>query len=265
MTTQADPESIPSPLEGTPSDEVQPVLDTGRCVVTNLYVSMCKRHPEGRDADYLHWHTFDHRPEQYRISSIRGSLRLVSTPECRSARAASEARYDEVDHVMTYLFGDLAGLKEFNDLAVALRGAGRIPYLLPSVERGVYNLEGTAAAPRIKAGGDVLAWWPFSSAYLLIEEGQAPPSDLVETRGVAGAWWATSATLDPGVDTADGRPLSTSNGLQITYCFLDDDPVATAPRMSEALQRRWAQSGTVPLLAAPFYTVLGPVYDLHLP
>ena len=36
--------------------------------------------PTGRDAEYLRWHTLDHRPEQHRLAGVRASLRLVSTP-----------------------------------------------------------------------------------------------------------------------------------------------------------------------------------------
>lgn len=262
MTTGTSTEQDRSPLPGTPSDDVQEVLDTGRCVVSTIFVSMCTRHPEGRDADYLHWHTFDHRPEQYRIESIRGSVRLVSTPECRAARAASDGRYDTVDHVMTYFFSDVVGLKPFNDLAVGLRIAERIPELLPSVERGVYRLEGKAAAPRIKVGADILAWWPFTGVYLLVEEGQGARQKLLDVPGVAGMWWGDTLPLDPSTDTADSRPMSTAQGVRITYCFLDDDPVATAPRIAEALH---APGGNVPLLAAPFYPVVGPDYARHLP
>jgi hypothetical protein len=53
--------------------------------------------------------------------------------------------------------------------------------------------------------------------------------------------------------------------LQITYCFLDDDPVATARRLPDALEKRWADTGVVPLLAAPFYPVVGNDYDRHVP
>jgi hypothetical protein len=254
-----------SVLVGTPSDDVPEVLSTGRCVVTSIFVSMCARHPGGKDSDYLKWHTFDHRPEQHRLASVRGTLRLVSTATCRATRARSDARFDAVDHVMTYLFADVAGLKEFNDLAVALGGAGRIPYLLPLVERGVYRLDGTAAAPRIKVGADVLPWWPLQGAYLLVERGEASASDLVTVPGVAGVWWAASFPLDPHLPTADSRPMSSSQGLQITYCFLDDDPVATARRLAEMLEKRWADSGVVPLLAAPFYPVVGYDYDHHVP
>jgi hypothetical protein len=50
-------------LPGTPSDDVADVLATGHGDITTLFVSMATRHPEGADADYLHWHTLDHRPE----------------------------------------------------------------------------------------------------------------------------------------------------------------------------------------------------------
>ncbi|BBZ41541.1 hypothetical protein MCNS_46040 [Mycobacterium conspicuum] len=73
-------------LPGTPSDEVAEILAAGRGEITTLFVSMATRHPDGTDADYLRWHTLDHRPEQHRLAAVRASLRLVSTPACRSAR-----------------------------------------------------------------------------------------------------------------------------------------------------------------------------------
>jgi hypothetical protein len=219
---------------------------------------MSARQPEGRDAEYLRWHTLDHRPEQYRLASIRGSLRLVSTPECRAARAAKDERYEAVDHVMTYLFDDVAGLGEFNDLGAALREVGRIPYLLPVVERGVYGLQGMVAAPRMKVGADVLAWWPVLGAYLLVERGNVPVTDLVEVPGVAGAWWAGAVPTEPLFSTAEV-------GTQITYCFLDDDPVGTAERLRPVLEQRWSDARVEPLLAAPFHTLVPHDWERYLP
>src|SRR4051794_39879327 len=161
---------------GTPTDDADGVLAHGGCVVDLAYVSMSARHPEGRDAEYLRWHFSDHRPEQYQLDTIRASLRLVSTPECRDARAASDARFDATDHVMNYFFSDASGLKPFHDLGRELGKVGRIPELLPPVERGVYAFDGIAAAPRVKVGADVLPWWPATGVYLLIEQGDAPAS-----------------------------------------------------------------------------------------
>jgi hypothetical protein len=244
-------------LVGSPSDGVPDVLATGRSGITSIFVSMSARHPDGHDADYLRWHCFDHRPEQYRLASIRSSVRLVSTPACRAARAACDARYEAVDHVMTYFFADVAGLAEFNDLAVALRGAGRIPYLLPVVERGVYRVDDTVAAPRIKVGADVLPWWPAEGGYVLLERGEARADDLLGIDGVAGAWSGRAARVDELYSTA-------AAGTQITLCFLDDDPLAVAERLGPALEARWA-SGIEPLFAAPFHVVLAHDLTRHLP
>jgi hypothetical protein len=248
-----------SVLVGTASDQVPGILATGRTDVTTMYVSMSVRHPERRDADYLQWHTLDHRPEQYRLAGVRAAFRLVSTPACRAARAASHERYDATDHLMTYLFTDVGGLAAFNELAIALAKAGRMPYLLPSVERAVYRLDGTVAAPRIKAGADVLPWWPAKGVYLLVERGQRSASELIDVPGVGGAWWGGALPLDPPYTTAS------NTGLQITYCFLDDEPAETAQRLRGVLKERWARSGVEPLLAAPFHVVMPYQWDRYLP
>ena len=158
----------PGALAGAPSDEVPGIAATGDGGITALFVSMAARHPGGADADYLRWHTLDHRPEQHRLASVRASLRVVSTPACRAARAAGDARFDAVDHVMSYFFADIAGLDAFAALSRALGGAGRVPFVLPPVERGVYAVQSRVAAPRARIGADVLPWWPARGLFLLL-------------------------------------------------------------------------------------------------
>jgi hypothetical protein len=244
-------------LPGTPSDEVDGVLATGRGDITTLFVSMATRHPDGADADYLRWHTLDHRPEQHRLSAVRASLRLVSTPACRAARAPGQDRYDAIDHVMTYFFSDPGGLDGFLDLAKALMGADRKLPLLPPVERGVYDVQSKSAAPRVKVGGDVLPWWPIKGVYLLLERGDQPADRLLDVDGVAGVWSAASLAVD-------AKMASAKAGQSITYCFLDDDPVATAARLLPALEKRW-RDGVEPLIAAPFHTVVPYEWDRYVP
>jgi len=245
-------------LPGTPSDEVEDVLAAGRGDITTLFVSMATRHPEGTDADYLRWHTLDHRPEQHRLSEVRASLRLVSTAECRSARAAGRDRYDAIDHVMTYFFSDPSGMNGFLDLAKALIGANRKLPLLPPVERGVYDVQSKSAAPRVKVGADVLPWWPVKGVYLLLERGDVTAKGLLDVEGVAGVWSAVTLAVD-------ARLASAQVGQSITYCFLDDDPVATADRLRPVLAARWEQAGIEPLLAAPFYLVVPYEWDRYVP
>lgn len=243
-------------LLGTPSDEVPEILAGGRGGITTLFVSMAERHPEGADAQYLRWHTLDHRPEQHRLASVRASLRVASTPACRAARAASDGRFDAIDHVMTYYFADIGGLDAFNGLSRALSGAGRVPFVLPPVQRGVYTVETRVAAPRAKVGSDVLPWWPARGVYLLLERGAAPATRLTDVPGVAGLWSATSVPSDFS---------SAATGQQITYCFLDDDPVETAERLRPVLEQRWHVAGIQPLLAAPFFAIVPHEWDRYLP
>src|SRR3954462_9330414 len=245
-------------LPGRPSDEIDEILATGRGDITTLFVSMATRHPEGTDAEYLRWHTLDHRPEQHRLSAVRASLRLVSTPACRAARPPNDRRFDAIDHVMTYFFTDRHGLKGFYELSEALGAADRKVPLLPPVQRGVYTVHEKVAAPRVKIGADVLPWWPTRGVYLLLEKATNPPADLVDVDGVGGAWSVASQDVD-------GRLASARAGQMLTYCFLDDDPVATADRLRPVLAARWQQDGVEPLLAAPFYPVVPYQWDRYVP
>ena len=140
---------------------------------------------------------------------------------CRAARAASLGRYDTVDHVMTYLFSDRAALPPFKALGDALGAAGRMPLRLPSVEFMVADLADKTAAPRAVAGADVIPWRPARGVYLMIERGHAPADHLIELPGVAGVWTYHGAK-SPAPWEND------ATGGQITYCYLDDDPVAAA-------------------------------------
>jgi hypothetical protein len=246
-------------LVGTASDDCPEILAVGRSDVTIIYTSLSKRHPEGLDADYLEWHSLDHRPEQHRMGQLRASFRMVSTPACRAARAASDERYDQADHLQSYFFTDLSSMSRFNELSVALRNAGRAPYLLPLVERGVYRVDGIAAAPRIKIGADVLLWWSTKGVYFLIERGGTPVGDLLDVPGVGGAWWGGAEPLEPPFTTRDNA------GLQVSYLFLDDDPVEVAERLRPRLELRWSTTGSDPLLAAPFHSLVAYEWGRYLP
>ena len=245
-------------LAGTPSDQLPDVLATGETAIRFAFLSLSGREPGGRDAEYLEWHAMDHRPEQYRLPELRNTLRLVSTPECRNARAANTAPYDAVDHVMNYLFTDAGALPGFGALGAALDEGGRMPLRLPSLGYITADLAGKIAAPRAVAGADVIPWRPAVGVYLMIERGEASPAPLADLPGVAGVWWYQGAKT-PEPFGADSR------GLQVTYCYLDADPVECAARLGEAMRERWASGAVEGLLAAPFYVLVPFDWDRHLP
>lgn len=245
-------------LAGIPSDQLPDVIATGEGDAKLLFLSLSAREPDGRDAEYVEWHSLDHRPEQYRLAELRHSLRLVSTPACRALRAASDEQFDATDHVMTYLFSDSDGLRGFTALGGALNVGGRMPLRLPTVDFMTADLAGKVAAPQAVAGADVIPWRPALGVYLIIEDGAASAEDLAEVPGVAGVWWYHGA-LAPAPYGTDAR------GRQITYCYLDDDPVVTAERLQGVMQHRWASGDVVGLLAAPFYSVVPFEWNRYLP
>jgi hypothetical protein len=244
-------------LSGTASDTLPAVLATGSTDVQSIFVSLSARDPDGRDAEYLHWHSLDHRPEQYRVAGLRHSLRLVSTPACRAARAVSNAQYDRVDHVMTYFFAHGAAFDQFRALSVALTGDRR-PFRLPSVDSGYFSLKGKSAASRAVAGADVIPWRPALGVYLIIETGAESAAALTGVPGVAGVWWHEGGQ-SPATD------IPNNPGVQLTYCFMDDDPVATAQRLRPALEQRWSSRQLTPLLAAPFQVLVPFEWERYLP
>ncbi len=159
--------------------------------------------PEGRDAEYLRWHTLDHRPEQHRLADVRASLRLVSTPACRAARARSDERFDEIDHVMTYFFTDQSGLKPFIELSI---GAGRCgPETAPAAPGTARRLRraaarrprrGSRSAPTCCRGGRPAACiccWRTATT---------PPIGPLGVDGVGGVWSAASQPVDARLASA---------------------------------------------------------------
>lgn len=245
-------------LEGTPSDGLPEVLATGAGDAGFVFLSLSQRDPGGRDADYLAWHSLDHRPEQYRLEGIRNTVRLVSTPECRAARAANATPYDHIDHIMTYQFAASAAMPAFTELGAALDRGGRMVHRLPSVGYLTGDIAGKIAAPRAVAGADVIPWRPALGVYVMIEQGNASPESLIDVPGVAGIWWFDGSVEGSGMGAG-------SAGKQITYCFLDEDPAACAAALGERMQARWAAGAVTGLLAAPFYTVVPFDWGRHLP
>ena len=179
---------------------------------------------------------------------------------CRAARAASDERYDEADHLQSYFFTDLSAMDSFNAFE---RRAEQMPAGLPTCSlwsnAAVYRVDGMAAAPRIKIGADVLLWWSAKGVYFMIERGGGPVADLLDVPGVGGAWWGGAEPMEPPFCTRD------NSGLQVSYLFLDDEPAEVAKRLRPRLEQRWSRTGNEPLLAAPFHSLVAYEWDRYSP
>lgn len=244
-------------VDPRPSDDEPAIAALGTGDVSCSVVSMSGRHADGRDAEYLEWHLHDHLPEQHRLAGLRHGQRWVSTPPCRAARAASDAPFDDVDHLVQYLFAEPVepALESFFALGGALHGAGRMPMALPRVQVGGWDLVGALAARRALVGEAVLPWRPSTGAYVLVEDASAAAASdladgldpLVGVDGVAGVWWWSGAS---------GRHerLDANDHLALTICYLDAAPVDVAGALAPVLAQRWS-GDLVPLLAAPFAAV----------
>ena len=99
---------------------------------------------------------------------------------------------------------------------------------------------------------------PAVGIYLLIERGSADPSPLLDVEGVAGIWWYAGA-VSPSEYISDAR------GLQLTYLYLDEDPVAVAGRLEAPVRERWASGEVEGLLAAPFFAIVPFEWSRYLP
>jgi hypothetical protein len=95
-------------------------------------------------------------------------------------------------------------------------------------------------------------------AFVLVERGSAALKPLAEVDGVAGVWSALSRRVDASLASA-------RENQSLTYCFLDDDPVATADRLRPVLTARWAESRIEPLFAAPFFAIVPYEWDRYVP
>jgi hypothetical protein len=229
------------------------------------FFSLSRRSPDGDDRSYLAWHQLDHMPEQYQLPALVLGQRWMSTPACRAARAVENGQWSEVEHVVCYLMGEPVErtIDDFYALGGSLAAAGRFPRSLPSSYRGGLGLVETRAAARALISPEVVPFRPHRGIYLIVEThpdgraeadpGRAPGHDrlgeLVAVPGVAGAWrYASSAT--------SRHPRFSEGNVEMTVCYLDDDPATVAKRLGPVMSRAAAERPTRLELAAPFASMM---------
>ena len=232
------------------------------------FFSLSRRSPAGDDRSYLAWHQLDHMPEQYQLPGLVLGQRWVSTPACRAARAAEVGDWSEVEHVVCYLMGEPVDqtIDDFYALGASLAAAGRFPRSLPSSYRGGLGLVETRAAARALVSPEVVPFRPHRGIYLIVEEHveehseehPAGPADasgrdmldkLVAVPGVAGAWRFASSATAP-------HPRFSEGDVEMTVCYLDDDPSTVAGLLAPLMVRVSAERPTRLALAAAFESMM---------
>ena len=222
-------------------------------------VSLSASSPDGDDAPYLQWHQLDHMVEQYQIPGMLHAQRWASTPECRQARAVQTERFEPVNHVVHYLFGEpvVQAIDDWFTLGADLHRVDRFPFRLPSVMLGAFDVVECHAAPSAQVTPEVVPHRPNRGVYVVIDQPDDPgappvwsPQDvdaLLALDGVAGMWTFKSGTVRP--DRFD------QSGYHVALCYLDRDPLEVAGALSKIVTNRWNDVRAVPQFAAPFVAI----------
>jgi hypothetical protein len=165
---------------------------------------------EGHHGTYNTWHLYDHLPEQLPLPGIAWGQRWVLTPEL-SQSSTTKPPLDRVHYVTLYLLAEPLGqtLEAFRALGQRLRAADRFHLHRRSHLSGAMEVSSMAAAPRALVSAEAVPYRPSTGAHVRLTREAAPPAaSLLTVPGVAGAWTFT------GMD------------MHLTWCWLDDDPIA---------------------------------------
>ncbi len=209
---------------------------------------------------YNEWHQLDHLPEQYPLDGIVYGQRWVSTPACTAARAVSEPPLGPIHYATCYLMSEPIDrtLDDFFELGARLHDLDRFFRHRRAHLTGPFRVRTAVAAPRVLISAAAVPYRPHRGIYVIVEQlAGSEPDDAPETRtaalaetpGVAGTWTFES----------DARLVSRrwSPGVhRITVCWLDEPPLAVAPRLA-ALVAGSRSSGAAArvVFAGPFETI----------
>jgi hypothetical protein len=160
-------------------------------------------------------------------------------------------------------------IDDFYRLGRTLAEAGRFSHSLPAQYRAGLALEATWAARRVLVSPAVVPFRPHRGVYLIVEEHPGDTADdapdrpttdridlLASVPGVAGAW---RFRRSPAVI----RPRFTDGDIEITVCYLDEDPAAVGRLLGPRLAEQSADTASRLVLAAPFESMM--VWDLDAP
>jgi len=211
----------------------------------------------GEHRSYNEWHQLDHMPEQYPLPGMAFGQRWVSTPECRAARVVDGELLAPIHYVTLYLMTEpvTVTLEAFHALGGELRKLGRFHQHRRAWLSGPFAVDVIDAAPRVLISAEAVPYRPNRGAYIVVEDlppgaradGDVNVPTLLETPGVAGVWSFVSD---------QERHLAWRPGRRrITVCFLDESPMAVAPRLGDVVGG-WRPDADAVVHAGPLEAVV---------
>jgi hypothetical protein len=198
---------------------------------------------------YNEWHQLDHMPEQYPLDGIAYGQRWVSTPECRAARAVSEAPLDAIHYMTLYLMTEPVErtLREFMQLGRDLHAVGRFHLHRRARLSGPFPFQSASVSARVLVSPEAVPYRPNLGVYVEVEELAGAEAEvagidahlaaLCAEPGVAGAW-----------SFADGE-------RRVMVAWLDAPPLEMAGRLDPIAARRRSESPARALFAGPLETI----------
>jgi hypothetical protein len=212
----------------------------------------------GEHRRYNEWHQLDHMPEQMPLDGIAFGQRWVATPLCRSVAHSHDAGLSAAHYLTIYLMLPpvAESARAFFDLAKKLHAKERFFAHRRAITGGPMEITDAGAAERVLVSAAAVPYRPNRGIYVVI--GGAPTAgaaiqNLLRVPGVAGAW--NFAPGGPGGSVEPPRGAGTRGDGDVMVCYLDEDPVATAPLIEAVLAPSWDSGVSRPNFAGPFETI----------
>lgn len=215
----------------------------------------------GHHRDHNEWHQLDHRPENLLIPGIAWGDRWVRPPDCRALSSGTADAYMNAHYAIMYWFREpmRETLDDFFALSERSFAWGRSPQVgwTKRPMRGFFVPIKGYAAPRVRVSADALPLRPVKAIIVtqtrldhahrdaqrvLAWQDEIRLPDLLQTRGVAGAWTFGDDALfqppweegGPGWSFADRNSrsgLPVPNRMRILY--LDEEPADVLAAIEE--------------------------------
>jgi hypothetical protein len=208
----------------------------------------------GEHRAYNEWHQLDHMPEQFPLDGVAYGERWVVTPACADQRVVADAPLDAVHYMTLYLMTEPVDrtLREFLALGRELHERGRFHRHRRSHLSGPLYVVASEAAPRVLVSPEAVPYRPNRGVYVVVEDTvdrtrldahtrwlhTEHHRALLDVPGVAGLWTFTTSTA------FREHPWKTGD-RRITVIWLDDEPLAVAPKLDDVDAPRRARDDVV--------------------
>jgi hypothetical protein len=199
---------------------------------------------------YNEWHQLEHRPENLRLPGVEWGERWVHSPDCAPLATVGDPAFAALHYVNMYWFGSPAAGATAEWSALAERSfhwGGRADvHLATRLHMEFFRPVRGYVNPRVRVDADVLPYRPNRGVHISVTKVDEPRSGAAEKLfawydrerlpaslacdGVAGAWtFASESTFASALDLSGGEPPPS---VRVVLTYLDDDPLAVAPRIA---------------------------------